>query len=54
MGLCGADGCVVIVTEDSEANIRWANNTLTTDGVANSQRVTVVATVDGAEGTVRV
>ena len=51
VGLCRADGCVVIVTEDSEANIRWANNTLTTDGVASSRRVTVVATVDGAEGT---
>lgn len=48
--LSRADGCVAIVTEESEANIRWANSALTTDGVAASRRVTVVATADGAEG----
>lgn len=49
--LCHADGCVAIVTEQSEANIRWANSALTTDGVAASRQVTVIATVGGAEGT---
>lgn len=49
--LCRADGCVVVVTEQSEANVRWAGNALTTDGTAHSRRVTVLATVDGAEGT---
>ena len=49
--LCRADGCLVMVTEQSEANVRWASNALTTDGTARSRRVTVVATVAGAEGT---
>ncbi len=35
----GADGCVVIVAETSSANLRWANNTLTTNGaMRGSQR----------------
>jgi predicted Zn-dependent protease len=51
VAMCRADGCVVIVTEESEANIRWANSSLTTDGVTSSRRVTVVATVDSAAGT---
>ncbi|MEN3309340.1 MAG: hypothetical protein V7603_5542 [Micromonosporaceae bacterium] len=49
--MCRADGCVAIVTEDSEANIRWADNSLTTDGLASGRRLTVVATVDGGRGT---
>ena len=27
-----ADGCVVIAEERSETNLRWANNSLTTNG----------------------
>lgn len=46
-----ADGAVVLVEESSTANLRWANNTLTTNGVAANRRVTVVSTVDGTEGT---
>lgn len=49
--LCQADGCLVIVTDESEANIRWANNSLTTDGVTSSRRVTVAATVETDAGT---
>ncbi len=45
------DGCVVIVTESSTANLRWAGNTLTTNGLSRARSLTVVATVDGAEGT---
>jgi predicted Zn-dependent protease len=48
--LSRADGAVVMVDESSTANLRWANNTLTTNGVAANRRVTVVSTVDGAEG----
>ncbi|HEX4788158.1 MAG TPA: metallopeptidase TldD-related protein [Actinospica sp.] len=48
--LSRADGAVVLVGESSTANLRWANNTLTTNGVAANRRVTVVSTVDGAEG----
>ena len=46
-----ADGTVVLVDESSTANLRWANNTLTTNGVAANRRVTVVSTVNGVEGT---
>ena len=47
-----ADGCQVIVSEDSDANLRWAGNTLTTNGIARSRGVTVIATVNGAVGVV--
>ena len=45
------DGCVAIVSETSGANLRWANNTLTTNGVQEDRRLTVIATVGGATGT---
>jgi predicted Zn-dependent protease len=48
--LAGVDGCVVIADENSSANLRWANNTLTTNGVTRGRRLTVVATVEGAQG----
>lgn len=38
-----ADDCVVVVRHDSSANLRWANNTLTTNGVMSSTSVTVVS-----------
>ena len=50
-GTAGIEGCVVIADESSSANLRWANNTLTTNGVTRGRRLTVVATVNGAEGT---
>ncbi|MGW0228960.1 metallopeptidase TldD-related protein [Actinopolymorpha singaporensis] len=46
-----ADGCVVIATESSSANLRWANNTLTTNGVMLTRSLTVIASVEGAKGT---
>ncbi|MEU5421172.1 metallopeptidase TldD-related protein [Streptomyces sp. NPDC020799] len=49
--LSRADGLVVIASEDSTANLRWAGNALTTNGVTRGRTVTVIATVDGAEGT---
>ncbi|MEU5053659.1 metallopeptidase TldD-related protein [Streptomyces sp. NPDC021096] len=49
--LSRADGCVVIAGEHSTANLRWAGNALTTNGVTRGRDVTVIATVDGAEGT---
>ncbi len=48
--LSRADGCVVIAEESSEANLRWAGNTLTTNGVMRARRLTVIATVGGREG----
>jgi predicted Zn-dependent protease len=48
--LSRADGCVVLAQEDSSANLRWAGNTLTTNGVTVGRRLTVVATVGAAQG----
>jgi predicted Zn-dependent protease len=45
-----ADGTVVLVEESSTANLRWANNTLTTNGVAANRRVTVVSTLGRGQG----
>jgi predicted Zn-dependent protease len=47
----GADGCVVLVAETSSVNLRWANNTLTTNGAMRGSSVTVIATVGSGEGT---
>jgi predicted Zn-dependent protease len=48
--LSTADGCVVIAEEGSEANLRWAGNTLTTNGVTRGRTLTVIATIGGQEG----
>ena len=37
------DDCVVIAEETSDANLRWAGNTLTTNGVSRSRQLTVIA-----------
>jgi predicted Zn-dependent protease len=49
--LSRADGCVVIADEHSTANLRWAGNALTTNGVTRGRTLTVIATVDGKQGT---
>ena len=51
LGLSRADGCVVIADEESTANLRWAGNALTTNGVTRGRRLTVISTVDGGRGT---
>jgi predicted Zn-dependent protease len=45
-----ADDCVVIASESSTVNLRWANNTLTTNGAARDRSVTVVSVVGRAFG----
>jgi predicted Zn-dependent protease len=45
------DECVAMVTSTSAANLRWANNTLTTNGASHGITVTVVSFVDHGEGT---
>ena len=47
---CGE--CVVIADETSSANLRWAGNTLTTNGVSRSRQLTVVAISRGRGGPV--
>ena len=44
------DGTVVIVTDRSEANLRWASNSLTTNGEMGSRTVTVISTVAAGDG----
>lgn len=45
-----ADGCVVLAHERSETNLRWANNTLTTNGEMRSRSIAVISVVDGQAG----
>ena len=37
------DECIVIADEGSSANLRWAGNSLTTNGVSRSRQLTVIA-----------
>jgi predicted Zn-dependent protease len=48
--LSTADGCVAIADEQSTANLRWAGNTLTTNGMTLSRQLTVISTVEGSAG----
>ncbi len=45
-----SDDCVVIAEETSAANLRWAGNTLTTNGVSASRQLTVIAIDRRADG----
>src|SRR6478609_7917478 len=45
-----SDECVVIVHDTTSANLRWANNTLTTNGVMHGLHVTVIAFIRSADG----
>ncbi|QZY27711.1 metallopeptidase TldD-related protein [Nocardioides coralli] len=45
-----ANHCVVIVRDTTAANLRWANNTLTTNGVTHGVDVTVVSVVEHPGG----
>ncbi len=48
--LSATDSCVVIAEENSEANLRWARNALTTNGVMRGRQLTVIAMVERAGG----
>jgi predicted Zn-dependent protease len=47
----GADDCVVLVEEGSHADVRFACNTTTTNGVQRSRTVSVVVMAAGSAGT---
>lgn len=49
--LSRADETMVLVSESSNANLRWANNTLTTNGVTRERTVTVIALTHTPAGT---
>lgn len=46
-----ADACIVLVDRSASANLRWANNTLTTNGVMHGGDISVISFVAGAHGT---
>jgi hypothetical protein len=39
------DDCIVVVRDKTQANLRWAGSTLTTNGVIQERSVTVIAFV---------
>jgi predicted Zn-dependent protease len=43
-------GCIALANETATTNLRWANNTLTTNGVTQTVDLTVIATVEGSDG----
>ncbi|MBA3309855.1 MAG: TldD/PmbA family protein, partial [Nocardioidaceae bacterium] len=52
LAISRAHGCIVLVNDRTEANLRWANNSLTTNGAMRSRHVTVISVVDDAVGSV--
>jgi hypothetical protein len=44
------DDCIVVVRDKTQANLRWAGSTLTTNGVIQERSVTVIAFVAVAGG----
>jgi predicted Zn-dependent protease len=48
----GSEHCIAIVEHDTSANLRWANNTLTTNGVMTGVHVTVIAFAGAANASV--
>jgi predicted Zn-dependent protease len=48
--LSTVDGQITYVVESSEANLRWAGNSLTTNGAMRSRSVVVISFVDGGAG----
>ena len=50
LGKSTADDQITFVVESSEANLRWAANSLTTNGAMRSRHVVVVSFVDGGAG----
>ncbi len=52
LGATTSSECVVVVQDTTSANLRWANNTLTTNGVMHGVDVTVIAFRDGASASV--
>jgi predicted Zn-dependent protease len=45
-----ADGCIVLLTDISEVNLRWANNTMTTNGHTTTRSFSVISVLDTGGG----
>ena len=50
LALSRADGCIVIVSQSSTVDLRWAGNTLTTNGASRDRSVTVISVVGESVG----
>lgn len=50
LALSRADGCIVILEESSSANLRFAGNTLTTNGAVRGRSVSVISVVGESVG----
>jgi len=50
LALSKADGCVAIYSESSTVDLRWANNTLTTNGSRRTRHVVVVSVIGQSVG----
>jgi predicted Zn-dependent protease len=50
LALSRADGCVVILTESSTVDLRWATNTLTTNGSRRERDLTVISVIGESVG----
>ncbi len=46
-----ADSCIVTLNDSTSANLRWANNTLTTNGVMHGVSLNVISFVGAGQGT---
>jgi predicted Zn-dependent protease len=47
-----ADGCIVVLTDTSEVNLRWANSTMTTNGHTTTRSFAVISVVGASVGVV--
>lgn len=45
-----ADGCIVLIEEHSETNLRWAGSSMTTNGHATARTMTVISVHEHAAG----
>ena len=50
LALSRADGCIVLVEESSSANLRWAGNSLTTNGAVRGRSVVVISVMGASIG----
>jgi predicted Zn-dependent protease len=52
LALSKADGCVVLLSESSTVDLRWATNTLTTNGSRRERSLTVISVIGESVGVV--
>ncbi|MBV8349678.1 MAG: TldD/PmbA family protein, partial [Mycolicibacterium sp.] len=53
LGAASVDETIVLVSDRSDASLRWANDTMTTNGVSTTRSTTVISVVrDGSEARV--